>query len=61
MKLVVENGTKKVLGAQVLSNYSSEFIVTVGTFIELGLTVDAVKKIIFPHPTVSKLFTRQRL
>ncbi len=55
MKLVVENGTKKVLGAQVLSNYSSEFIVTVGTFIELGLTVDAIKKIIFPHPTVGEI------
>ncbi len=55
MKLVVENGTKKVLGAQVLSNYASEFIVTVGTFIELGLTVDEVKEIVFPHPTVGEI------
>ncbi|MEA5048263.1 MAG: dihydrolipoyl dehydrogenase [Eubacteriales bacterium] len=55
MKLVVDNATKKVLGAQALSNYSSEFIVTVGTFIELGLTVDEVKEIVFPHPTVSEI------
>lgn len=55
MKLVVENATRKVLGAQVLSNYSSEFIVTVGTFIELGLTVDEVKEIVFPHPTVCEI------
>lgn len=55
MKLVVDKQTRKVLGAQVLSNYSSEFIVTVGTFIELGLTVDEVKEIVFPHPTVCEI------
>jgi len=55
MKLVVENGTRKVLGAQALSNYASEFIVTVGTFIELGLTADEVKEIVFPHPTVGEI------
>ncbi|MEA4870975.1 MAG: dihydrolipoyl dehydrogenase [Christensenella sp.] len=55
MKLIVNNVTKQVLGAQALSNYSSEFIVTVGTFIELGMTVDEVKKIVFPHPTVGEI------
>ncbi len=55
MKLVVDNATKKVLGAQVLSNYSSEFIVSVGAFIELGLTVDEIKEIVFPHPTVCEI------
>jgi dihydrolipoamide dehydrogenase len=55
MKLVVDNTTKRVLGAQALSNYSSEFIVTVGTFIEFGLTIDEVKKIVFPHPTVGEI------
>ena len=38
-----------------LSNYSSEFIVTVGTFIELGLTLDEIKEIVFPHPTVAEI------
>jgi dihydrolipoamide dehydrogenase len=55
MKLIVSKETKKVLGAQVLANYASEFIVTVGTFIELGLTVDEVKEIVFPHPTVCEI------
>ena len=55
MKLIVNNASKQVLGAQALSNYSSEFIVTVGTFIELGMTVDEVKKIVFPHPTVGEI------
>ncbi len=55
MKLVVNNATKQVIGAQMLSNYSSEFIVTVGTFIELGLTIDEIKQIVFPHPTVAEI------
>lgn len=55
MKLIVNNATRQVIGAQALSNYSSEFIVTVGTFIELGMTVDEIKKIVFPHPTVSEI------
>ena len=54
-KLIVKCDTKTVVGAQALSNYSSEFIVTVGTFIEAGLTVDQVKKIVFPHPTVGEI------
>ena len=54
-KLIVNRETKTVVGAQALSNYSSEFIVTVGTFIEAGLTVDQVKKIVFPHPTVGEI------
>ena len=55
MKLVVNNVTKQVLGAQMLSNYSSEFIVSVCTFIELGMTLDEIKEIVFPHPTVSEI------
>lgn len=55
MKLIVDNKTKTVVGAQALCNYSSEFIVTVGTFIETGLTIDEIKEIVFPHPTVSEI------
>ncbi|MBQ7623998.1 MAG: dihydrolipoyl dehydrogenase [Clostridia bacterium] len=54
-KLVVNNKTKTVVGAQALSNYSSEFIVTCGTFIETELTIDDIKQIVFPHPTVSEI------
>ena len=43
------------VGAQALSNYASEFIVAVGTFIETGLTLDEIKEIVFPHPTVSEI------
>ena len=54
-KLVVNNETKRVIGAQALSNYSSEFIVAVGTFIEMGMTIDEIKRIVFPHPTVGEI------
>ena len=55
VKLIIDNATKAVLGAHALSNYASEFIVACGTFVELGLTVEELKKIIFPHPTVSEI------
>ena len=54
-KMVFDNKTRTVLGAQALCNYASEFIVAVGTFIETGLTVDELKEIVFPHPTVSEI------
>lgn len=55
MKLVADAEDGRILGAQALANYASEFIVSVGTFIELGMTVDEVKKIVFPHPTVGEI------
>lgn len=55
MKLLVNPDTQQVLGIHVLSNYSSEFIVTAAAFIELGLTLKEIKRIVFPHPTVSEI------
>ena len=54
MKLLIDL-SGRVLGGQVLSNYSSEFIVALGSYIELGMTVEQIKKIVFPHPTVSEI------
>ncbi len=54
-KLVIDKSSRTLLGAQVLSNYSSEFIVACSTFIELQLTVDDIKEIVFPHPTVCEI------
>ncbi|MEA4969403.1 MAG: dihydrolipoyl dehydrogenase [Candidatus Pelethousia sp.] len=54
-KLVVDNRRNTILGAQALCNYASEFIVTVGTFIELEMTLDEIKEIVFPHPTVGEV------
>lgn len=54
-KLLVENGSEKVIGAQALCNYSSEFIVSVGVMMEAGMTLEQIKKVIFPHPTVCEI------
>lgn len=55
IKLIINSDSEQILGVQVLSNYSSEFITAVTTFIELGLKLDDIKKIVFPHPTVSEI------
>ena len=54
-KLIVNNKTKTIVGGQALSNYSSEFIIALGTFIEAELTIDDIKQIVFPHPTVCEI------
>lgn len=54
-KLVINKQRRTIIGAQALSNYSSEFIVACGTFIELELTLEDIKKIVFPHPTVCEI------
>lgn len=45
-----------VLGAHVLGNPASEIITLAGMAIELKLTAEAWKKIVFPHPTVGEIF-----
>ena len=55
MKLIIDAQHQTILGAQILCNYSSEFLTTLTTFIELGLKLDDIKKIVFPHPTVSEI------
>lgn len=46
----------KIIGAHVLGNPASEIITLAGTAIELGLTAEQWKKIVFPHPTVGEIF-----
>jgi dihydrolipoamide dehydrogenase len=45
-----------ILGAHVLGNPASEIITLAGMAIELKLTTEAWKRIVFPHPTVSEIF-----
>ncbi len=54
MKLVTDPAGR-ILGGQALANYSSEFIVALGSFIGMGMTAAQVQKVIFPHPTVSEI------
>lgn len=54
-KLVADRARGVLLGAQALGNYSSEFIVAAGILIDLQTPVERIKKIVFPHPTVSEI------
>lgn len=51
-KLVIDKDRHILLGAQALANYASEFIIAAVTFIEKQMTIDQIKEIVFPHPTV---------
>ena len=54
LKLIVDKQKQTVLGVQALSNYASEFIATAVTFVETQMPLSEIKKIVFPHPTVSE-------
>ena len=51
--LVAEDGA--VVGVHMLGNPSSEIIAAACVAIEKGLTVEALKTVVFPHPTVSEI------
>ena len=46
---------KYLIGCHLLGPYTSEFITIASVFIEKEMTVDEMKEIIFPHPTVSEV------
>lgn len=54
-KVLVDKKYKKVIGVSAISNYSSEFIYGASLMIETEMTVDDIKEIVFPHPTVSEI------
>jgi dihydrolipoamide dehydrogenase len=54
-KIVVDNKWNKLVGVHMISNYASEIIVSAGIMIEKEMTIDEIKEIVFPHPTVSEV------
>ena len=55
VKIVVDNRLGTLCGVHMIGNYASEIIVSAGICIEKMLTVDEIKRIVFPHPTVSEV------
>lgn len=47
---------QKILGVHLLGNPCSEMIHGACMAIEQGMTVEALQKVVFPHPTVSEIF-----
>lgn len=54
-KFVFDKKYRTLVGAHIMSNYSSEFIVACGIMIEQEMTVDAIREIVYPHPSVSEI------
>lgn len=53
--LVYDAKNDRLLGAQVCATGSSEFIFAVGALIDLEVSLDRIKKLIFPHPTTGEI------
>lgn len=54
-KIVVDNVSNRLLGVQILGSYASEIIYGAALMIETEFSLEKLKKIIYPHPTVSEI------
>lgn len=54
-KLVADKDKSILLGATIVGAYASEVIYAVGLMIQNKIPIEAVKKTIFPHPTVGEI------
>ncbi|MBP3941818.1 MAG: dihydrolipoyl dehydrogenase [Christensenellaceae bacterium] len=52
LKIIVDKKWNKLIGVHMITNYASEIIYGCCTMIEKGITIDEIKKVVFPHPTV---------
>ena len=52
IKLVVDIKWNKLVGVHMISNYASEIIYGAGILIEKEMTIEEIKQLVFPHPTV---------
>ncbi len=52
IKIVVDNKWNKLAGVHMISGYASEIIYGAGLMIEKEMTIDEIKQLVFPHPTV---------
>jgi dihydrolipoamide dehydrogenase len=54
-KLVAEERTHRILGIHMIGSYASENILSAAMMVESRWPADALKKLVFPHPTVSEV------
>ena len=55
VKLIVDNKWNTLIGVHICANYASELIWGADALIAKGITIDEIKKIVFPHPTVCEI------
>ncbi len=54
-KVLVEKKYNRIIGVHMIGNYASEIIWGAGLIVEAQMTVDDIKELVFPHPTVSEI------
>ena len=55
IKLVVDNGTDKILGAQIIGPHATELIAELSLSVQLGITSENLARVIHAHPTLSEV------
>lgn len=55
IKLLVENGSRRILGIHLIGSYASEMIFGAALMLETELRVEDIRELVFPHPTVSEI------
>lgn len=54
-KLLAERRSRRIIGVHMIANYASEIIYGAGMMVDRAMTVEDVRRTVFPHPTVSEI------
>ncbi|MEL7654719.1 MAG: dihydrolipoyl dehydrogenase [Bacillota bacterium] len=54
-KIIVDNNWNKLIGVHMIANQASEIIWGADALITKEISIDEIKKIVFPHPTVGEI------
>jgi dihydrolipoamide dehydrogenase len=54
-KVLVDKSNRRLIGVQMIGNYSSEIIYGAALMIETEMRVNDIRELVFPHPTVSEI------
>ncbi len=55
VKVIVDKKYNRVLGVHMIANYASEIIYGAAMMVETEMTIDSLKEVVFPHPTVCEV------
>ncbi|HBE12746.1 MAG TPA: dihydrolipoyl dehydrogenase, partial [Clostridiales bacterium] len=55
MKIIVDYKRNRLLGIHMIGSYASEIIYGAAMMIGREMRIDDIKKLVFPHPSVSEV------
>ncbi|SHO47118.1 dihydrolipoyl dehydrogenase family protein [Anaerocolumna xylanovorans] len=57
-KILYEANSNRLLGAHMMGNYSSEIILALETMIYNNMTIEKMRDLIYPHPTIGEIISQ---